>query len=66
VESQRGSVTGFDIVVGARKRNDDWEHERNLIRQVADAGATWWFEWVPPAAEIEMRTAIMHGPLRIE
>jgi len=66
VESLRGSLTGFDIVVGARKRNDDWEHERNLIRDLADAGATWWFEWVPPADEIEMRTAIMHGPLRIE
>jgi alkanesulfonate monooxygenase SsuD/methylene tetrahydromethanopterin reductase-like flavin-dependent oxidoreductase (luciferase family) len=66
VESRRGDSTGFDIVVGARQRSPDWEQERELTRAVADAGATWWIEWVPANEPGMMRRAIEHGPLRID
>jgi alkanesulfonate monooxygenase SsuD/methylene tetrahydromethanopterin reductase-like flavin-dependent oxidoreductase (luciferase family) len=65
VESRRGAATGFDIVVGARERSPDWERERELIRWVAEAGATWWIEWVPANDPSIMRRAIERGPLRI-
>jgi alkanesulfonate monooxygenase SsuD/methylene tetrahydromethanopterin reductase-like flavin-dependent oxidoreductase (luciferase family) len=65
VESRRSESTGFDIVVGARERSPDWEQERALIRAVADAGATWWIEWVPANDASVMRRAIENGPLRI-
>ena len=64
-DSQRGPGRPFDIIVGGRKRTDDWELERDQIRQVAAAGATWWIEWIPPADPAEMRGAIQSGPLRI-
>jgi hypothetical protein len=56
----------FDIVVGARPRGEDEERERAEIRAVAEAGATWWLEWVPPAEFEVMLAAIERGPLRID
>jgi hypothetical protein len=50
----------------ARKRGDDWAHERGLIRAVAEAGATWRIEWVPADSPSTTRTAIERGPLRID
>jgi hypothetical protein len=54
----------FDIVVGARPRAEDEDQERDTIQAVAEAGATWWIEWVPPAELGVMRGAIERGPLR--
>jgi alkanesulfonate monooxygenase SsuD/methylene tetrahydromethanopterin reductase-like flavin-dependent oxidoreductase (luciferase family) len=65
VSSRRGDATGFDIIVGARERAADWEEERTVIQAVADAGATWWIEWVPADEPYRMRRVIEHGPLRI-
>ena len=65
VEAQRGTLDGYDIIVGGRKRSDDWEGERARIRAVAGAGATWWCEYIPPAEITDMRAAIARGPLRI-
>lgn len=35
-------LDGFDVVVGGRARQADWDAERALIQAVAGAGATWW------------------------
>ncbi|HEY3063156.1 MAG TPA: LLM class flavin-dependent oxidoreductase [Chloroflexota bacterium] len=53
-----------DISVGGRARADDWPADRALAQSLAEAGATWWIEWIPPADFDTMRTAIAHGPLR--
>ncbi|TME35674.1 MAG: LLM class flavin-dependent oxidoreductase [Chloroflexi bacterium] len=66
VERERRASTEFDIVVGGRKRGEDWERERDTIRAVADAGATWWIEWIPPGDPDAMRMAIERGPIRID
>jgi len=66
VSDARPEGTAFDIVVGARPRGDDEDQERSVIRAVAEAGATWWMEWVPPAEFGVMRAAIERGPLSIE
>jgi len=66
IESQRTASTPFDIALGGRRRGADWEKERKLIRSLAEAGATWWIEWVPPAELDVMRTCIERGPLRID
>ena len=63
VDDERQASTPFDILTGGRKRGEDWERERMLIRAVADAGATWWSEWIPPGDPAEMRQAIQRGPL---
>ena len=54
----------FDIVVGGRQRDPDWDRERSTIRALADAGATWWHEWLPAADFATMRSGIARGPLR--
>ncbi len=53
-----------DLTVGGRARAEDWEADRALAQSLADAGATWWIEWIPPADDDTMRQAIARGPLR--
>jgi len=64
VRADRASVEGFDIVVGGRRRRADWSAERLHVATVAEAGATWWMEWVPPGTPDEMRAAVSQAPLR--
>jgi probable F420-dependent oxidoreductase len=63
-ERERRSDVAFDIVVGGRARTDDWDQERRTIRSLAEAGATWWLEWIRPDEYETMRDAIRRGPLR--
>lgn len=66
VRETRGDDGGFDVCVGTGERPDDWDAEREHIRAVAAAGATWWYEWIPPADPDTTRKAIARGPLRID
>ncbi len=66
VERQRAAVTAFDIMVGGRERADDWEQDRAHIRSVAEAGATWWMEFIEPTSLAETRAGDMRGPLRVD
>ena len=65
LKSRRTLSTPFDLVVGGRQRGPDWEQERALIRSLAEAGATWWTEGLPPADLKTMREWIKQGPLYI-
>jgi alkanesulfonate monooxygenase SsuD/methylene tetrahydromethanopterin reductase-like flavin-dependent oxidoreductase (luciferase family) len=67
VQSQRGSLAGYDIAVGGSSRRPDWEEEREYIRSLAEAGVTWWIEYIPPdsGAVETVRGLIARGPLFI-
>jgi alkanesulfonate monooxygenase SsuD/methylene tetrahydromethanopterin reductase-like flavin-dependent oxidoreductase (luciferase family) len=54
----------FDMAVGGRERHADWQAERALIKDLSEAGATWWVEWIPPSDRTTAETAIARGPLR--
>jgi alkanesulfonate monooxygenase SsuD/methylene tetrahydromethanopterin reductase-like flavin-dependent oxidoreductase (luciferase family) len=58
-------IEGFDVVVGGRERAADWEAERVLIKSLAEAGATWWNEWILPMDRQSMDAAIARGPLSV-
>jgi alkanesulfonate monooxygenase SsuD/methylene tetrahydromethanopterin reductase-like flavin-dependent oxidoreductase (luciferase family) len=63
-DDQRGKP--YEIKLGGRSRSDDWEQDRALMRALAEAGVTWWVEYVS-AGELEaMRASVRRGPLRIE
>jgi alkanesulfonate monooxygenase SsuD/methylene tetrahydromethanopterin reductase-like flavin-dependent oxidoreductase (luciferase family) len=66
VEQKRGPGGAYDIVVGGRRRGEDWKQEQALIQTLAEAGATWWVEWIPPSDRQTMRAAVKRGPLRPE
>jgi alkanesulfonate monooxygenase SsuD/methylene tetrahydromethanopterin reductase-like flavin-dependent oxidoreductase (luciferase family) len=68
IDGQRAASTPFDIALGGRPRSEDWERDRALIRSLAEAGATWWIEYLPPGMGglDAMRACIERGPLRIE
>lgn len=55
---------GFDIAVGGRARAQDLDLEREHIRALAKAGATWWCEWVEPGDRQRTIDAVRRGPLR--
>jgi alkanesulfonate monooxygenase SsuD/methylene tetrahydromethanopterin reductase-like flavin-dependent oxidoreductase (luciferase family) len=54
----------YDVCVGGRERGEDEDAEREWIASVADAGATWWAEFVAAAERDAMRSAVERGPLR--
>jgi alkanesulfonate monooxygenase SsuD/methylene tetrahydromethanopterin reductase-like flavin-dependent oxidoreductase (luciferase family) len=65
VERARGTSEGFDIVTGGRQRADDWEADRAIISALAEAGATWWVEYVDADLDLDdQRRAARRGPLR--
>jgi hypothetical protein len=49
-------------------RRPDGDQERAHLRAMADAGATWWVEFLePPDLDLEtVQTYIRRGPLRID
>jgi alkanesulfonate monooxygenase SsuD/methylene tetrahydromethanopterin reductase-like flavin-dependent oxidoreductase (luciferase family) len=53
----------FDIAVGGDHRSGDPEEARAHVAAMAEAGATWWIEWVPPADRATMRAAVDRGPV---
>jgi alkanesulfonate monooxygenase SsuD/methylene tetrahydromethanopterin reductase-like flavin-dependent oxidoreductase (luciferase family) len=69
IRQQRGTLDGYDIVVGGRARRADENTERGHVRALAEAGATWWSEYLDPVTTGDadmMRAYIARGPLRID
>jgi alkanesulfonate monooxygenase SsuD/methylene tetrahydromethanopterin reductase-like flavin-dependent oxidoreductase (luciferase family) len=64
VKQRRGTTEGYTIMVGGRRRGEDWKQEQALTQTLAEAGATLWVEWVPPSDRQAMRAAVKRGPLR--
>jgi alkanesulfonate monooxygenase SsuD/methylene tetrahydromethanopterin reductase-like flavin-dependent oxidoreductase (luciferase family) len=57
--------SAFVIVVGGRERREDFDAEREYVASLADAGADWWQEYVPPRLDLaEARRRIVAGPIR--
>jgi len=68
IASQRTTDEPFEIALGGAARGDDLDREREMIRGLAQAGATWWMEYVyPDLGGLEvMRERIRSGPVRAE
>ena len=66
ISRHRDTTEGYDIAIGGRERGPDWEQEAALRRSLAEAGATWWIEYVEPADLAAMRERVAWGPLRID
>ena len=68
IESQRTSPAPFEISLGGRRRAPDWEQERRLMKELAEAGGTAWMEYLEPDMLTDIQACIEHvkrGPLRI-
>ncbi|HEY7043387.1 MAG TPA: LLM class flavin-dependent oxidoreductase [Nocardioidaceae bacterium] len=68
VDARPGGGAGYVIAVGGRERSlDDPEADREYVAALADAGADWWHEYVPPRLSYdEARRRIESGPVRAE
>jgi hypothetical protein len=64
--SEQQRAMPYEIKLGGRSRSDDWEQDRTLIKALAEAGVTWWVEYVPASTVEAMREQVQRGPLRIE
>lgn len=60
----RADGAPFDVAIGGRRRRDDERAERAHLAAVAQAGATWWLEFVKAGDPAAMRAAVARGPLR--
>jgi alkanesulfonate monooxygenase SsuD/methylene tetrahydromethanopterin reductase-like flavin-dependent oxidoreductase (luciferase family) len=63
--SRHADSAPYDIIEGGSPRRDDWEEERDYIRSLAEAGMTWWVEYVPPGEPDWMRACVEREPLRV-
>jgi hypothetical protein len=66
VARERGTTEGYTVCVGGSRPDPDRERQRAHIRSLAEAGATWWNDWIPPCDLVETREIIRRGPLRID
>jgi alkanesulfonate monooxygenase SsuD/methylene tetrahydromethanopterin reductase-like flavin-dependent oxidoreductase (luciferase family) len=69
MESQRTEqqrAKPYQIKLGGGNRSEDWEQDRAFMKSLAEAGVTWWVEYVPASSLEEMRESVKRGPLRIE
>jgi alkanesulfonate monooxygenase SsuD/methylene tetrahydromethanopterin reductase-like flavin-dependent oxidoreductase (luciferase family) len=64
--SEQQRATPYEIKLGGRSRSEDWEQDRALMKSLAEAGVTWWVEYVPAGELEEMRESVKRGPLRID
>ena len=69
IDAHRTSPGPFDIIAGGPRRGPNPDHTRELIRQSARAGATWFSEWIhsatrPPCAPSSLKAP--HGSTRPE
>ena len=56
----------YTILVGGRERADDLAADRRYVAAIADAGADWWQEYVPPRLTLaEARRRILSGPITV-
>jgi alkanesulfonate monooxygenase SsuD/methylene tetrahydromethanopterin reductase-like flavin-dependent oxidoreductase (luciferase family) len=62
----RAGSRRFAIMAGGWGRLKDPDAEREQIRAVAEAGATWWGEYVAPGDRKGMQAAVERGPLRVD
>ncbi|HEU5438646.1 MAG TPA: LLM class flavin-dependent oxidoreductase [Ktedonobacterales bacterium] len=65
-ERRPDGASGFDIVVEGQTPGDDPARASAIVREWADAGATWWNEamWDAMHAPERVRTRILQGPPR--
>jgi alkanesulfonate monooxygenase SsuD/methylene tetrahydromethanopterin reductase-like flavin-dependent oxidoreductase (luciferase family) len=65
IQAHRTSSEPFDLVAGGPERGPDPGRALDLVRRSAEAGATWFSEWMPPGPPAAMRAAIARGPVRL-
>jgi hypothetical protein len=65
IEQYRAGAAPFDIVLGGKTPGDDPEAARSRLAPLAEAGATWWSEFVMDGGPEAMRERIGQGPPRV-
>ena len=68
VKQKRGTLDAYDIVVSSNRQDSHEEEGRASLRALAEAGATWCAEYLPPGIGdlATVRAHIARGPLRID
>jgi alkanesulfonate monooxygenase SsuD/methylene tetrahydromethanopterin reductase-like flavin-dependent oxidoreductase (luciferase family) len=68
IAAERTRTTPFDIVLGGETPGEDLAAARAILAPLADAGVTWWTEFVGPyrGGAAAMRARILQGPPRLD
>jgi alkanesulfonate monooxygenase SsuD/methylene tetrahydromethanopterin reductase-like flavin-dependent oxidoreductase (luciferase family) len=65
IKEIRGTLQGFDLGIGGNARTDDIERDREKMRALAEAGVTWWSEFMPHRGIDKVMKLIANGPIKI-
>jgi alkanesulfonate monooxygenase SsuD/methylene tetrahydromethanopterin reductase-like flavin-dependent oxidoreductase (luciferase family) len=68
IAERRTGAEPFEIALGGAARGQitgDLDRDREWIAELAEAGATWWMEYVWHGDADEIRQAVARGPLRV-
>jgi hypothetical protein len=67
IKAKRGDNTPFDIVTEGATPGDNPQKAGAIVREWAEAGATWWIEalWNVPGGLDSIRQRVRQGPPRI-
>ena len=65
--ANRSATTPFDIVVEGRTPGDEADRAAEIVREWADAGATWWIEalWGAPDQPVDLDAVSTTNSTRI-
>ncbi len=68
VEERRMETTPFDIVMEGETPGEDPARAGEIVRPLAEAGATWWLEtmWSPPNEPEDVYARLRQGPPSVE
>jgi alkanesulfonate monooxygenase SsuD/methylene tetrahydromethanopterin reductase-like flavin-dependent oxidoreductase (luciferase family) len=61
----RGTMQGFDLGIGGNARTGDIKRDQEKMQTFAEAGATWWTEFMPRSGFDEVSKLIAEGPIKI-
>lgn len=67
IENERGNLLNYDIVVSGMTKGDDKKADSEIIQLCADAGMTWWLEYLIDWGKTpkEMMERVKRGPPEI-
>jgi alkanesulfonate monooxygenase SsuD/methylene tetrahydromethanopterin reductase-like flavin-dependent oxidoreductase (luciferase family) len=63
IKEIRGTLQGFELGIGGTSRTDDIERDREKMQAFAEAGITWWSEFMPRSGFDKVSKLIANGPI---
>ena len=65
IKEDRGTLQGFELGIGGHARTGNYQRDRETMQSLAEAGVTWWNEFLPRRDSDQVKELIAQGPIMI-